>query len=327
MDPEQRGLGLHRILQHLKAGVGLESRGATSHIGTQGGYLIPSPLFSGVLVEAIQTSSLLSGCRYFPLGEGNSLELPILAGTDRATGPYGGLLVKWTGEDLAMPDQDLNLGMILVNVYDANIFMIVSNQFLSDSPAGEATVQTALRDSMTWGIEHVLLRGDGLAKPRGCLSDPNRIVVNRAVANSVSYVDLTNMVTRLNAPVRPVWYISPRAWQSILQAQDGANHYIMSPLVTEGGVAPPRLLGIPYVISDFCADLGSEADVCLVDANAIGIVIRKGATIERSTEYRFQYNQTCYRTVFRMGAAPLSRGAVTPYNGSTYKLGWVVVLN
>ena len=310
-----------------KGALGDQEFRAMSHgTGTGGGYMIPVVLFNQVLSDAVNTSSILSAMTFFPLEEGDSLELPIWKTGNRAGGTLvEGINVRWTGESLTIPESEGTMNLVRVTAHKCAILCHASNEFLSDSSIAESSLRDAIAKSMQFALEVVVTSGNGVAKPLGSFVSPHRIVVDRTTANSIEYADLVNMAARIAPGRAPRWNFSAPAWAKVCLMESTSGDLIVDPSAT----GARTLLGFPVEVNDLPSNVGSEADAVLFDPSAIGCVVKAtagvNAAVVKSDQFRFDRDESSFRMVVRLGTSPLSVGQITPRNSGPVQ-SWCVVL-
>ena len=101
-----------------------------------------------------------------------------------------------------------------------------------------------------------------------------------------------------------MWFASRYTLQSLMQLTLNGTS-LVTWLTNLRDKPQMLLLGIPVVITDLLAPLGSKNDFALINPDFYAIAWRQGLTVQSSIHEKFRYDITTYRFVARAGGVPL----------------------
>lgn len=240
----------------------------------------------------------------------------------RGTDPdalYGGVNVEWIGEGDEKPDAGTpKLREITLTPHEIAGTMTVSDKLLRNFGSAELLLKNQLRGALLAAEDRAFLVGNGIAKPLGGLVSPARFLVNRLLANKISYLDLVAMVSRLlmrGGEVSPVWIASQETITQLATLQDPEGHYIWKGDAKDGFAGV--LMGYPLRISNRVARLGGVGDISLVDWSYYLIKDGAGPFVAASEHVKFTSNKTVIKIFSNVDGAPWLTAPITEENGWT----------
>jgi HK97 family phage major capsid protein len=303
--------------------------------GTEGGFLVPSYLIGRILGPLFDSDPILSRVSTIRM-PGPSLSVAGFSTTDRSSGAIGGLEMAWTGEGTQMSGQTASIKSVNLNAAKGTILVHASNELLADAPNASIQLEQIFRQAAGYGLTKAVLRGSGVAQPRGVLNDGALIAVaaeGSQTADTVWHANVIKMAERLHPALvaNAVWVTSPTVLNQLLalarQISNAAgSDYVGGDIldVTTDLAGQYRMLGIPVVLSEVLPVLGDQGDLLLVDLSQYALGIREDVGIEVSPHLKFDYDQTSFRLKVRVDGAGLWDAALTPEYGDT--LSWAVTL-
>lgn len=274
-----------------------------------GGYTVPSPVWSDV-VEQLRPQSVVLAARpsLFPM-ESSTLSLPKIG-----TGATAGF-VEENGE---IPLSNVAFTRVLLTAKKLAARVISSNEWLSDSDAGGGRniVQRNLLLEIARVLDLKLFTGDGLTGEPVGLLDSSRTGIGRSSVGGVLSLDeigeAIGRVEAANAQPSAI-FMHPGAWASLRLERDSGSTtgaYMLTATPTEG--IQRTLWGVPVFLS---TALGTSALVA--DARAIAVGFRQGTTILFDPYSRSSYDQTVIRATSRWAVDVLHDEALEILTGIT----------
>jgi HK97 family phage major capsid protein len=103
-----------------------------------------------------------------------------------------------------------------------------------------------------------------------------------------------------------VWVMSPSAWTQIMQLAMpvgvGGSAVMVANVVGQTAAQKPQrfLMGVPYVVSEKMAALGTSKDLALLDLSYYLVGDRMQMSITTSTDRYFETDQTAFRIIERL---------------------------
>lgn len=236
--------------------------------GAAGGFLVPAQFRADILRVDPQEAIIEARSNLMEAGTppDAAITMPALDQTgDSPDNVYGGVEMSWIGEGSEKPETSASYREIELRPHELAGHVPFTDKLLRSAPVMSQQIETLMRQALIAFKERAFLRGDGVAKPLGILEAGATYRVNRAVANQVSYEDLTSMCARLHMDGQPYWMLSQSVMPQILQLQDPNGGYVWQPNARDG--SPGTLFGYPAYWHQRSPQLGVYGDVALVSTN------------------------------------------------------------
>ncbi len=186
--------------------------GLNETIPSDGGFLVQQDFSTELLKDVFETGILASRCRRVPIsGNANSMKLPGLDETSRASTRWGGIVGYWeeeAGEKSASKPKfrkiELNLKKLIGLCY-------ATDELLSDAAALEGVIRQGFVSEFGFLLDDAIINGTG--QPLGILNAGCLVQVNKETGQKAATVlaeNVINMWSRLFASSRPnaVWLIN-----------------------------------------------------------------------------------------------------------------------
>lgn len=288
--------------------------------GQTGGYMIP-PSFSAELVQAqAALSPLIALCRRFPVAQpaGSWPVLDIFAAPTAGAGNTAlaaGLISSTIAEGGAYTDRDVNFEIINWRVAKVGDRINVSDEMMQDAPALDALLRMVITTHLSQKKERHILRGTGVGQPLGIINAPALIDVTPGTNSSVTYVDITTMLSRF----RPSGDVSRVRWvghRSIIPDLGALQVASSSPTtwITNISQDNPEMMPIMrygIYFSEHLPQADNSGDLLLVDFGAYGLWERGEIRIAFSEHAGWNTGEIIWRFDERYDGQPLARAAVT----------------
>lgn len=306
----------------------LDQKALVENVGADGGFLVP-PEFRTEVLQLAQEQALVRPRATIIRMARRQISLPVLDQTGTTAGVpawFGGIQAKWTEESAAKEEQSPKWRQATLTAYKLTLYTRTSDELLDDSAIALQDFLMGPRGfpgAIAWQEDWAFMRGNGAGMPLGIL-DP-ACGATLAVARDATlptYNDLTRMLESLYGTGQ--WQISQSLMAEMLQLSGptGNASYIWGSAVA--GV-PGTLLGMPVRFTEFAPRLNNRGDVSLADWSYYLIGDRQATTVDLSMHERFQYDQTAWRAVHRVGGMPWLSTPLT-YEDGTTKVSPFVVL-
>jgi len=158
--------------------------------------------------------------------------------------------------------------------------------------------------------------GNGVGKPLGAFATDACVTVTRGTASTWRYADVMNMEMALwsRSEGAARWYFNAELWDQVrtMKISGGAGND--ASMIVD--IRSQTLDGRPYIKTDHCLAKGSAGDACLGDFSQY-LLARKGSVqTAMSIHLRFDYQETAFRSSFRVDGKPAWDRALTPRKGS-----------
>lgn len=309
-------IGMNSAQEKLLKKIGTETRAILGDSASGGEYLLPLTQVAEIFQVANQQPGLMTYARTYNV-PGRSLRIPYLIqdeGDNTLNRPMAGKIanVVIVGEGQTKPAREPKFGQRLMTVYKYAAITQFGDELLGDDFTGElpTTVTNAIGQQGVNKInEDVTIDGNGSSQPLGALNDANTALLKipRQTAGTFTAQDAFRMYEAHTHGPNSVWMISRRVLSKLFAMQT-ANNTMVTFIRDLNNKPQMLLLGLPVIVTDLLAPLGSQGDVALVNGEFYAMALRQALTIESSRDYAFVEDLTTYRFVLRAGGIPIPTG-------------------
>ena len=259
-------------------------------------------------------------------GPANSIKINGIDESSRANGSrWGGIQMYWEEEAAEKTKSKPKFRQIRLELKKLIGLCYATDELLEDSAALEAVISQAFQNEMGFKIDDGILNGTGAGQLLGIRNQPATIQQTKETgqdAATVVYENIVKMWSRLlpDAQMNSVWLINQDVFPQLatmgLAVGTGGSAVYLPP----GGasVSPyASLMGRPIIPMEQCQTLGTNGDIMLGDfGNGYIFVDKGGLKQDMSIHVRFQYDESCFRFVYRCDGQPVLAKAITPFKGS-----------
>lgn len=284
-----------------------------------GGYLVPEDAYNDIMEIALEESIVRPRAQIIPCKK-NALNIPTLVDTDHSSSVFGGITCYWTGEAAAKQEKNPKVGGLGLRIKKVVGFVYLSDEFMDDSGVQiEAFLRRSFGEAVAYYADDAYINGTGVNQPLGILNAPATITQAKEdtqAANTLQIENIFKMASRLlpQSHRKAVWLAHPDTLPQ-LGALTSDMRYIGPGFY---------ILGKEVVWTEKCQTLGMKGDIILADFSKY-VIADRGMTIDASKDYRFPYDETCWRFVLRTDGQPILSSPITPKNGSTTLSPFVVL--
>lgn len=185
----------------------------------------------------------------------------------------------------------------------------------------EGLLKKGFADGLNFQINKVLVRGTGAGQPLGLINSPAAISVSGEdgqAASTLVFENILKMYARSFNPGGSVWIANPNTLpqlctMSLSVGTGGVPVYM--PANGAAGVPYNTLFGRPIYFNEQCSSVGTVGDIILADMSQY-LLARKageeGVQYDTSIHLKFDYDQTCFRFVYRIDGNCWWRTYYTP---------------
>jgi len=282
---------------------------------SQGGYLVPPQIASGIFSAMWNPGTVLS---YFnPIRvTGNSLTINAVDETSRATGSrMGGVQGYWLAEAAQKTSSKPKFRQIELKLKKVAALCYATDELLDDVSALESWISNNVPGELRFLVEAAIINGDGVGKPAGILQSGSLVSATRTDASEIDPLDIGRMwARRLPGFNDYVWFVNPAVYPQLLNMSIGQMPVFASSVRPD--VPFGTLLGRPVVENEYCPNLGTVGDILLASPSAYALITKGGVEAASSIHVKFDYDETAFRFVYRVDGAPYFNAAITAYDGS-----------
>lgn len=301
-------------LQSLKAASGLNEA-----VPSQGGFLVPSQVASGILQNMYKVGTVLSLFAPTPV-EGNGMIWNVIAETSRADGSrMGGVAGYWLAEAGDKTASKPAFRQLEVKLNKLAALCYATDELLEDASALGAWLASEVPNELRFMAEDAIINGNGVGKPLGILASGSLKSATRTDASEIDPYDLGRMwAGRYNGANDYVWLVNPTTFPQLVNLSVG-NLPVFLPPGGVSGLPYGSIFGRPVYETEYNPALGTLGDILLVSPSQYK-AIHKGSGVQAASSIHvsFTSDQTCYRFVYRVGGAPLWYTTLTGKDSQTY---------
>lgn len=283
----------------------------------QGGYLIPDQFQAEILQFNARGTVIRPRATVIEPGGAPDakVQIPVLdqSGTN---GVYAGVQVSWIDEGGEKPETNPTFDQIELEPQEVAAHTVLTDKVIRNAPELEMIVRNLLTGGIAAAEDVAFISGDGNGKPTGFIGHASNIAVNRETANSVSYLDLVEMYSRMYLGGNPVWLVTQRVLPTLMTMEDTQGGLIWQPGNARDGV-PNTLFGYPVVVSNRMPALGSEGDVVFADLDYYLIKDGSPLAIAASEHVHFTSNRTVIKAFKLTDGRPWPNSPLQDENGET----------
>lgn len=283
----------------------------------QGGFMVPTQFRETIMSVSPQDALVRPRARVIPAGSppDAGITMPALDQSGDAPGNvFSGMTFSWIEEGGDKPETDAELRGVSLAPHEIAGFVTVTDKLLRNWQASAAFIENLMRGGVSAAEDYAFLRGTGVGQPLGALNAPVLKLVNRGVANQVSYTDLVSMVSvLLMRGGNPVWSMPQSALPQIATLKDPNGNFIWIANARDGFAG--TLLGYPVRWNNRAPGLGSKGDILLADWSYYLIKDGSGPFVAASEHVKFTSNKTVIKIFWNVDGAPWMHAPFKEENG------------
>lgn len=327
-----RSLG-HFAAQVMAAGTGdreafttlAAATGMNQTVPSDGGFLVP-PTFANEIKDLMGgVDSLLDKTDNYTV-EGESLTFPVVDEKNRTNGQIaGGIRAYFKSEAAQMTTSKPAFRDHKLEPQELFCYVPVTDKMLRNSPiALNQWLTSKSAEAINMKVGDSIINGSGIGMPKGILSSAGRVTVAKEggqVAATIVKENIDKMWSRC-----PYKHRANAIW--VINQEIETQLESLSAVVGTGGVPvymPPggitetpnaRLKGRPVLPLEYCAALGTEGDIMLVDFKQYSVGLKGGIEAAMSIHLRFDYAESVFRFRFEVDGQPWWNAPFTPFKGN-----------
>jgi len=301
--------------------------GLSEALGADGGFLLQPQYAAMIMEDAMTTGRLPALCRQQPItGNSNSLKIPAVDETSRASTRHGGTLGYWVAEADEKTASKPKVRMLELNLNKMVVLVYATDELLMDAPALESFVRTSAAHEIGFQFDDAIINGNGAGKPLGILAAGclvSQSAETGQAAATVLYENIIKMWARLFAPsqTNAVWLINSNVFPQLATmslAVGTGGSPVWLPANGAAGSPYSTLMGRPVIPIEQCQSVGTVGDIILADfRNGYIWATKGGLQTDMSIHVRFVYDESVFRFVARVDGQPVRASALTPYKGGS----------
>ena len=303
-----------------------EASGLSESVPSDGGFLVQQDFSTALLQDVFTTGVLASRCRRIPISSNsNSIKIPGIDETTRATSRYGGIIGYWEDEAALKTKSKPKFRKIELNLKKLIGLCYATDELLQDATALEGVIRSGFSSEFGFLLDDAIINGTGAGQPLGILNSGCLVSVAKETgqtADTVVAENVIKMYSRIFASSRPnaIWLINqniePQLFTMSLAVGTGGIPIYM-PAGGLSGQPYATLFGRPVIAIEQAATLGDVGDIIFADLAGGYLLAEKGGIqSDMSIHVRFEYDESVFRFVLRVDGQPVRATALAPYKGS-----------
>lgn len=306
--------------------------GMSESVPSDGGFAVPSEFAAPVLTDLFETGVLASRCQTIPMSS-NSLKIPGVDETSRASTLFGGVTTYWEDEADLHNASKPKLRMIELNTKKVTGLCYLTEELLQDSAAMAAWIDRSFRSAINFAVDKAIYLGTGAGQPLGILNAGCLVSVTKETGQTAKTIvaeNIVKMYARMFASSvgNAVWLVNqdtlPQLFTLSLSVGTGGAPVFMP----AGGLSQSpynTILGRPVLPIEHCKTLGTVGDIAFVDLAGYILGQRGGLQSAQSIHVRFLYDELALKFTLRLDGQPFRATALTPAQGSETQSNFVVL--
>ena len=298
--------------------------GLSEGLSSGGGFLVGTDRMPGIMSRVYDVGQLLKLVNMIPISaNSNGLTINAEDETSRATGSRrGGIRFYWTAEAGSKTASAPTFRQIEFRLRKAVGLVYATDELISDASALEAWIMTNLPEELAFGVEDSIINGLGGGMPEGVLASPALVSVAKETgqtATTIVTANLMKMWSRLWVRSRQnsIWIYNQDCQPQLDSLTIPVGTSGVEPRIVryrDDGVM--TIYGRPAMASEYCATLGTQGDILLLDLGEYQMIEKGGVQSASSIHVRFVNDESVFRFVYRTDGKPKWNSPLTPYKGS-----------
>ena len=301
-----------------------KTTGMSEAVNSDGGFLVPTEFRNTLMKDSLQASIIEPMATVIPM-QTNTLKIPTVEESTRATSVYGGIIIYRPNEGGTKTKSAPKFGNVQLSLNKLVGLCYVTDELLEDSPISlQPLLSTMFSEAIAFQKDDDFLNGTGAGMALGVINAPSLITVAKESGQAAASIEANNlfkMIARLKARSwgRASWVCNQTLYPQLrtLSIEVGTGGSLV-PLLTHDPNGIRLLDGIPIKFMEQCKSLGTKGDIILGDWRQY-LIGQKAAGIQFASSIHVQFvtDETAFRFVLRYDGQPWESSVRTPKNGDT----------
>ncbi|HEX6520950.1 MAG TPA: phage major capsid protein [Streptosporangiaceae bacterium] len=300
--------------------------GLAERVPSEGGYLVPERLRTGVL--AYMTGGLIRPRCTVVTMDSLRVPVPLLDSPNQSGGTQalGGLTWAMVEETAGITPSVPNFGRVTLEARKAAAYMVgVPNELVADAtPFTEDFLPRVIAMGLEWFIDDMAVyTGTGVGEPQALVNAPGAVIVTRNTSSKVLHTDVVTMLKSLHpaSKTTAVWLASEDVFDQLLTVYE-----LIGTAPSGQDTSPPNVLkfkdgkwtlfGLEILVNDHQPAVGTQGDLMLCDLSLLLVGERDQMTVEVSSKGTgFPTDTSNIRVRYRWDARFWPQSTITLTNG------------
>jgi HK97 family phage major capsid protein len=294
----------------------MKATGLNEGIPSQGGFIVPPLMASGILENMWGVGKLLS---YFKPVEisSNNMTFNAIDETSRAAGSRsGGIRGYWLAEAAQKTASKPSFRQVDLKLKKVAALCYATDELLDDATALESWITREVPNELRFMVEDSFINGTGIGMPLGIIPAGCLVSATRTDEDEIDALDLGRMwAARYPGANDYIWLINTSVMPQLFSAVVGQSPVYMPPGGLSGAMYG-SIFGRPVIETEYNPYLGTLGDILLVSPSQYLAITNGGIQSASSIHVKFDYDETCFRFVYRVDGQPAWASAVTAFDGA-----------
>ena len=233
-----------------------------------GGYLAPEEYVNEIIKNITEISPVRQASRVRSTTR-ESIAIP------RRTGLVQG---GWIGEGGEFGQSESTYGIEEIKVNKLGVYTVITTEMLNDAAFNmEAEINQDMVEEFAKLEGEAFIKGNGINKPQGLLTNPNIQEVNTGIANDITADSIIEIAGELKTGYNPAYMLNRRTLARIRRLKTGDGQYLWQPGLAAG--QPNMINGYPYFSAIDMDDIAVNSTPVLFGDFMRGYTIVDGTTL------------------------------------------------
>lgn len=267
-----------------------------------------------MIITPLDVPMIFDYCQTIPAVNGKAT-WPVLYDSGAGGTDFGGVAFTWkTTEGADKGETGAKFTDFEIQTHELSGWTEVSLTMLRRSSIDlESFIQTLFRNAARKEWSYRILHGTGDAshQPNGLLTYAGIPAINRAVADQVSWADVTNLQYGLTKAhrVNGQFVMEDSVEKYLAQQLDAQDRPLFTPDTANG--IRNRLAGSSYQTHEFGPELGTKGDILFGNLLNYWFAVEEDIAIARSDHAAFKQGRVVFRMICFVGGKPVRPSAFT----------------
>ncbi len=292
-------------------------------VGADGGFAV-APDFRDEIMQKLNAEESLLALTDPLVTAKNQITVPKDETTPWQT--TGGIQCRWEGEGTQLAQSKPALETATIRLNKMSALVPITEELLDDAPGLDGWLRRKVPEKMSAKIDLAILSGTGVGQPLGIIGAPGTKSVAKETSQTPDTVNALNILKMYNAMWAQfrgdaVWIanqdIEPQLQQMILTPGSLTDFALYIPAGGFSQAPFGTLFGKRVIYHQAAETLGDLGDILFVNLKKyVNVQKTGGIRADTSMHLWFDYDQTAFRFIFRIGGQPWFSSTIAARDGS-----------
>lgn len=298
--------------------------GMSAAVGADGAFLLQGESAQDLFTKGFNNNAILSRTSSRTISS-QSLEIMGIDESSRVKGSRGGGVRVYTQAELEqMTESKTKFTKIKIEPKLLTGLYFASDQILSDVPGLSGEMESLFKEDFAYKGQELIFDGSGSGEALGVNNSKAPVEVAKVsgqTAGTIVAQNILDMVARawMRSMQNLVWVCNQECYPqlaTLAYATDKQNAPLFIPNANPGNGSLGTLAGFPVIPIEQCEGVGTSGDLMLCDFSQYITANRGAINSAMSIHLKFDYNQTCFRFLYRFDGQPKWSKPLTPAKGT-----------